>query len=176
MQTFEPRLRRFHEALAPEGTRNLVLRFNNMPVVQLLNGNRFILSSSDGDISVVDHGFYRNDTRFLSYLSTKINGKNLNLLNSNYSTPFSAEFYLSNPELKSDDQVIPKEALLVAKNRLIDKYFQEDFYVFNVSRKPVNLNLSFEMDVDFLDLFEVKEKVFKDRPDMDKPDSRQPKF
>ncbi|HZW57516.1 MAG TPA: glycogen debranching N-terminal domain-containing protein [Nitrososphaerales archaeon] len=174
MQTTATELRKMQESLRPEGSRNLVLRFNNMPAIQLLNGNRFIVSSPDGDISVIDHGFYRDDTRFLSTLTTRINGLPLAALNSNYSTPYSAEFYLTNPEVPetSMGKRIPKESLMIARHRLIERNLQEDFYVFNVSLQPTKFSLSFEFDADFLDLFEVKERVFKDRPDMGKPEDK----
>ncbi|MFI5420922.1 MAG: glycogen debranching N-terminal domain-containing protein, partial [Nitrososphaerales archaeon] len=160
---------KIEEITRPEGSHTYVLRFNNMPAIQLLNGNRFIVSSPDGDISVIDHGFYRDDTRMLSSLTTRVNGTPLTPLNSNYSTPSAAEFYLTNPELKlPGGGTIPKESLVIARHRLIDRFVQEDFYVFNVSLKPVKASLSFEMDTDFLDLFEVKEKVFADKPDMGK--------
>lgn len=176
MQTTVP-YENISESLKPEGTRKLVLRFNNMPAIQLLNGNKFIVSSPDGDISVVDHGFYRNDTRFLSSLSHKMNGKPLVLLNSNYSTPYSAEFYLTNPQMTTPDgQQIPKEALIIANHRFIDQYVQGDYYIFNVTTEPVRCTLSFEFDCDFLDLFEVKEKVFKDKPDMGKNPEKQPEI
>jgi glycogen debranching enzyme len=163
------------DTLKPEGTHKLLLRFNNMPAIQLLNGNRFIVSSPDGDVSVMDHGLYRDDTRFLSTLATRINGKPLISLNSNYSTPYSAEFYLTNPELQSSDGgTVSKESLMIGRHRMIDRSVQEDFYVFNVSLKPAKISLSFEVDADFLDLFEVKEKAFADKPDMGKPEEKPP--
>ena len=164
----------------PEGNRMLVLRFNNLPAVQLLSGNRFMVTAPDGDIAKEEQGLFRDDTRFLSVYNVRINGQPASALSANYSTPYSAEFYLTNPDLpanfskrkKAGDQegdgVIPKESLVMARHRFIDRFVQEDYYIYNVSHSRLDVNLTFEFDADFLDLFDVKEKAFGNKPDMPK--------
>lgn len=151
--------------------------FAEKPTVDILNGNSFMITSKSGDISEVGHGLFRNDTRFLSRYVATINRRNLTTLTSSNTTHYSAAFYTTNPDCpiirdqknedhsissaKVNDKFISKEHLAIHRRRFIQEDVREEFFVTNVFDEDVKFTLSFELDADFADLFEVKSLVFQ---------------
>jgi glycogen debranching enzyme len=103
----------------------------------------------------------------------------LTALTSKNTTPYSSAFYLTNSEIfvspggrKINHErlrsywEIPKESLAIHRRRFIERDVREEFFVTNVSKQKLHFSLSFEVDSDFADLFEVKNRVFEERADM----------
>ena len=63
----------------------------------ILEGSTFCICDDVGDIDRRTHGFYSEDTRFLSVLRLKVNGSRPLLLSSGKVEYFSAAFFLRNP-------------------------------------------------------------------------------
>lgn len=61
---------------------------------------------------------------------------------------------------------IPRESLTIHRMRFIEEDIREEYVVTNVCDKNIRFNLSFEVDADFNDIFEVKDRIFAERPDM----------
>jgi len=156
------------QKIRPKGPSHIILRLSSGPTVDILNGNRFMVSSREGDIGEDSHGLFRDDTRFLSTYNARINGKGLTTLTSNNTTHYSSAFYLTNQEMPSvrAGPNIPKEALAIHRRRFIEEDVREEFFVTNVCKDDLDLVISFELDADFADLFEVKSRVFGKKPDM----------
>ncbi|MDA4130682.1 MAG: hypothetical protein OK457_07915 [Thaumarchaeota archaeon] len=167
--------------IQPDRLSGIVSHFVEKPTIDIINGNSFMVTSKSGDISEIGHGIFRNDTRFLSRYVSRINGRTLTTLTSNNTTHYSAAFYLTNPdcpvveqsntELRRDvldikmTKSIPKEQLTIHRRRFIQQDVREEFFVTNVTEEDLTFTLSFELDADFADLFEVKSLVFMERPD-----------
>ncbi len=157
-----------------------VSHFAEKPSIDIINGNSFMVTSKSGDISEVGHGIFRNDTRFLSRYVARINGRTLTTLTSNNTTHYSAAFYMTNPDCPVIDngsesrpshhvelgKFIRKEQLAIHRRRFIEEDVREEFFVTNVAEEDLIFTLSFELDSDFADLFEVKSLVFMEKPDL----------
>src|SRR5579875_1946600 len=157
----------------------LEFKFSDLPTLNILNGNRFMISSSLGDITAPGHGVFRHDTRFLSYYETKINGQKLDKLTSKNTTNYASVLYLTNPILPSEypapsrrirrkkkqatddsNSIIDPRSIVVERKRFIENNVNEDITLTNVSGKDVSFKLTFALDADFQDLFTVKSDVY----------------
>ena len=167
----------------------IVSHFAEKSTIDIINGNSFMVASKSGDISEVNHGIFRNDTRFLSRYVAKINGRTLTTLTSNNTTHYSAAFYLTNPDcsvIEYDStksrsvldvkmsKSIPKEQLTIHRRRFIERDVREEFFVTNVTEEDLTFTLSFDLDTDFADLFEVKSLVFTENPNFLRKTSTNP--
>src|SRR5579872_176022 len=154
--------------IQPDRLSGIVSNFAEKPTIDIINGNSFMVSSKSGDISEVNQGIFRNDTRFLSRFVAKINGRTLTMLTSNNTTHYSAAFYLTNSDCPAFDhsasdsrapqeiktsKSIPKEQLTIHRRRFIEQDVREEFFVTNVTEEELTFTLSFELDADFADLF-----------------------
>jgi glycogen debranching enzyme len=158
-------------------------RFSNNPTINILNGNRFMVTSRDGDIVGGSDGLFRNDTRYLSRFAAKINSTGLSLLTASNTSHYSAAFFMTNADQTAKAESVPgggeeegdqeegesafsKESLAVCRRRFIEEDVLEQFFVTNIVTKPLKFILSFEINADFEDLFEVKARAFAKKPDM----------
>ena len=126
-----------------------------MPLT-ILEGANFCICDELGDLSAATHGFFTEDTRFLSLLKLTINGKPPLLLSSDKVEYFSAAFYLRNPLAGGLEQ----DALSIARNRFVGDGMQDHVVVQNQSMAPVSFELALELASDFADIFAVKDHDF----------------
>jgi glycogen debranching enzyme len=166
------------ERIQPKSASEIIYGFTETPTIDILYGNRFMVSSRKGDMFEEEHGVFANDTRFLSVYKAEINGREPLALTSSNTTHYSAGFYLSNPKLpatrqEKDERIhseaseeIPRESLANHRMRFIGHDVREEYFVTNVCERKLRFTLSFRVDADFADIFEVKEKVFSEKPDM----------
>jgi glycogen debranching enzyme len=115
-----------------------------------------------------------------SFHSTKLKLTAGNRPPSHRTTPthYSAGFYLTNPELPISNTIgnfnnaeekmesIPKESLAIHRMRFIEEDVREEYLITNVSETKFPFTLSFDVDSDFPDIFDVKLKAFGKRADM----------
>ena len=86
--------------------------------VDILEGNRFVVSDARGDIDgtpAEPHGFFANDTRFLSLLRMTVNGHRPLLLSSDRVEYFSAAFFLRN----APGNELPQDSLSITRRRFV---------------------------------------------------------
>ncbi len=124
------------------------------PTVNVLDGSTFVVGDRLGDLSASagrDHGFFSEDTRFISQLSLRVDGRPLDLLGVNQDEHFAAQFFLA-PEVGHDEEV----PYSVMRRRLVDRAWLEEITVVSHRREPSTIRLEIEVDTDFADLFEVK--------------------
>ena len=123
-------------------------------VVTLVEGPAFAISLPSGDMEPgFPHGLFFRDTRFLSELRLRVNGRWPEPLAATAIDPFSAAFVLR-------DQPQPGLAdshLMVFRNRYVGRGMREDITVRNYGVEPAFCTLELLIDADFADLFEVKE-------------------
>ena len=129
-------------------------------LVQILDGNTFVVSDSRGDIeaSATDPtGLFSFDTRFLSRWVLTVDGQRLTALSTDDLQYFETRFFL----VAGTGTVYVDAKLTVIRQRAVDDGFREQLTVLNHDAKPVELALRVDAGCDFADLFEVKDALAK---------------
>jgi glycogen debranching enzyme len=129
-------------------------------LVQILEGNTFVVSDRNGDIdaSPIDAtGLFSFDTRFLSKWVLTIGGERLNALSTDDLQYFETRFFL----VPGTGTVYIDAKLSVIRQRIVADGFHEDLTILNHDDEPVSLEVRLEAASDFADLFEVKDALKK---------------
>jgi glycogen debranching enzyme len=129
-------------------------------LVQILEGNTFVVSDDRGDIesSLTDPtGLFSFDTRFLSHWVLTVNGQRLNALSTDDLQYFQTRFFL----VPGSGSVYEDSKLMVIRQREVADGFREELRVLNHENVPVHLQIRIEAASDFADLFEVKDAMKK---------------
>jgi len=129
-------------------------------LVQILDGNTFVVSDSRGDIeaSLTDPtGLFSFDTRFLSQWVLTVNGQRLTPLSTDDLQYFETRFFL----VPGTGTVYVDSKLSVIRSRAVGNGFREELKILNHDEKPVDLTIRVEAGSDFADLFEVKDALKK---------------
>ena len=122
--------------------------------VTLVEGQTFCLSGQGGDIAPdFPHGLFVLDTRVLSQWELRVNGHRLEPLTVTVPEPFAATFVGRAPAAagRADGD------LVVFRHRAIGNGMRERIVVRNFGLDPSPVVVEMFCDVDFADLFEVKE-------------------
>jgi glycogen debranching enzyme len=130
------------------------------PLVQILDGNTFVVSDARGDIeaSPTDPtGLFSFDTRFLSKWILTIDGERLNALSTDDLQYFEAKFFL----VPGTGTVYVDAKLSVMRRRAVGNGFHEELTILNHGDEPVALDVRVDAVSDFADLFEVKDALKK---------------
>jgi glycogen debranching enzyme len=122
----------------------------------ILEGSTFCICDDVGDIDRRTHGFYTEDTRFLSVLRLKVNGAKPLLLSSGRVEYFSAAFFLRNPLAGGLEQ----DVVSILRERFVGDGMQDVIQVQNQSMERQSLELALEIGTDFADILSVKEHDF----------------
>ena len=129
-------------------------------LVQILDGNTFVVSDSAGDIeaSLTDPtGLFSFDTRFLSKWILTINGERLNPLSVDDLQYFETRFFL----VPGTGTVYVDAKLSVIRRRAVGDGFHEELTILNHADEQVELAVRVDAGADFADLFEVKDALKK---------------
>jgi glycogen debranching enzyme len=129
-------------------------------LVQILDGNTFVVSDRRGDIeaSPTDPtGLFSFDTRFLSEWVLTVNGERLNPLSVDDLHYFETRFFL----VPGTGTVYVDAKLSVIRQRAVAGGFREELTILNHDDKPIDLTVRVEAASDFADLFEVKDALKK---------------
>jgi glycogen debranching enzyme len=129
-------------------------------LVQILDGNTFVVSDSRGDIeaSLTDPtGLFSFDTRFLSQWVLTVNGQRLTSLSTDDLQYFETRFFL----VPGTGTVYVDSKLSVIRSRAVGNGFREELKILNHDEKPVDLTIRIDAGSDFADLFEVKDALKK---------------
>ena len=129
-------------------------------LVQILEGNTFVVSDDRGDIeaSLTDPtGLFSFDTRFLSRWVLTVDDVRLNALSTDDLHYYEARFFL----VPGTGTVYIDAKLSVIRQRSVADGFHEKLTIMNHDEKPVTLTVRVEAGSDFADLFEVKDALKK---------------
>jgi glycogen debranching enzyme len=129
-------------------------------LVQILEGNTFVVSDNRGDIesSLSDPtGLFSFDTRFLSRWVLTVNGQRLDALSTDDLHYFQTRFFL----VPGGGSVYVDSRLTVIREREVADGFREELRVLNHDNEPADLQIRIEAASDFADLFEVKDALKK---------------
>jgi glycogen debranching enzyme len=129
-------------------------------MVQILDGNTFVVSDRRGDIeaSATDaSGLFAWDTRFLSRWVLTVNGERLTALSTDDLNYFEARFFL----VPGSGTVYVDANLTVIRQRAVGDGFREVVTLLNHQGQPVDVAIRIDAGCDFADLFEVKDALAK---------------
>jgi glycogen debranching enzyme len=129
-------------------------------LVQILEGNTFVVSDDKGDIEASrtdPTGLFSFDTRFLSKWVLTVNGQRLTALSTDDLHYFQTRFFL----VPGSGTVYVDSKLSVIRQREVADGFHEELRVLNHENVPVDLDIRIEAGSDFADLFEVKDALKK---------------
>jgi glycogen debranching enzyme len=129
-------------------------------LVQILEGNTFVVSDTRGDIeaSATDPtGLFSFDTRFLSRWVLTVDGQRLTALSTDDLQYYETRFFL----VPATGTVYVDAKLSVIRQRAVDDGFREQITVLNHDEQPVELAVRVDAGCDFADLFEVKDALEK---------------
>jgi glycogen debranching enzyme len=127
----------------------------------VLDGSTFVVGDRLGDVREEagrEHGFYSEDTRFLSRWVLRAGEVPLELLGLDQGAHFSAQFFLT-PSVGPDEEA----PCSVMRRRLIDHVWVEEVSVTNHRHENSEMRVVLEVDTDFADLFEVKDGTVSKR-------------
>jgi glycogen debranching enzyme len=128
----------------------------------LKNGDTFAVFDYSGDVAAFglgQQGLYHEGTRYLSRFRLRLNGHNPLLLSSRVKEDnelFGAD--LTNPDIPLDEEhVLAHDLVHLFRSRFLwEATWHERIRLWNYSRGPVHVSLTFEIDADFADIFEVR--------------------
>jgi glycogen debranching enzyme len=123
--------------------------------VSVLDGSTFVVSDRLGDIrddGGRDHGFFCQDTRFVSRWVLRVSEQPLLLLGLDQQEHFDAQFFMT-PSVGPDTEA----PCSVMRRRLIDHVWMEEISVINHRHESATIAVMLEFETDFADLFEVKD-------------------
>lgn len=125
--------------------------------VHVLEGSTFVVGDERGDLaggSVSEHGFYSDDTRFVSHWQLSIDGQPLQLLGLDQSSHYATRFFLTaalGPHVEAPYSVV--------RSRLLDTVWMESVTLANHRHVATSVRVALDIAVDFADLFEIKDAV-----------------
>lgn len=131
------------------------------PTLNVLDGSTFVVGDRLGDVRADEgreHGFFSEDTRFISRWVLRVGARPLELLSLDQSAHFDAQFFLT-PSVAPHDEA----PCSIARHRLVDHVWMEEITVTNHLHEPSRLRVTLELGADFADLFEVKDGVVAER-------------
>jgi glycogen debranching enzyme len=127
----------------------------------LLNGDTFAAFDRSGDLQPVgfgQQGIFHNETRHLSRLEMRLCGVRPLLLSSTVREDnilFAAD--LTNPDLDLDGSLLARGTVHIYRTKfLTETVCYDQITVNNYDETAVDIELSFEFDADFADIFEVR--------------------
>jgi glycogen debranching enzyme len=129
--------------------------------LSVLDGSTFVVGDRHGDVRIDagrEHGFFSDDTRFLSRWILHVGETPLELLGLDQSAHFAAQFFLT-PRVGPDEEA----PCSIMRRRLIDHVWIEEVTVTNHRHEHSEMRVALEVDADFADLFEVKDGVVAKR-------------
>jgi glycogen debranching enzyme len=122
--------------------------------VTLVEESTFAISSAEGDfVPGGAHGLFVRDTRVLSRLELRLNGRRPELLGVVTTDPFAATFV----SREVPDGGRADSTLVLLRSRYVGRGLREDVVVRNYGDEPTFCRLELFLDADFADLFAVKE-------------------
>lgn len=129
--------------------------------INVLDGSTFVVGDRDGNVvpgGGREHGYFSDDTRFVSRWSLSVDAAPLALLAVDQTNHFSAQFFST--ALLGPSDAVPYS---VFRRRFINEVWTEQVTVVSHRSVVSRIDLVFDLDVDFADLFEVKDETFADR-------------
>lgn len=121
--------------------------------ITVIEHANFAVSDRAGDIQPGSyHGFFVDDTRFLSRLTLRIGGKRPETLSTVADDHGSATFYLANPALGR----LAPSSMVIIRDRSVTDVLTERIRLISYAPATQRVRLTVSVGVDFADIFEVR--------------------
>jgi glycogen debranching enzyme len=131
--------------------------------VSVLDGNNFVVSDRHGDVLtdtwLPPHGFFSEDTRFISLWRLTAQGQPTDILSRAHVDYSVAQFFLVSPS----EGFHAAPPLGIIRRRLIGDVWLEEVIVVNHRDEHTAVAVDLEVATDFADLFEVKDETIPRR-------------
>ena len=155
------------EPESPTGATPPVLRATDLTGVHILkHQNLFLLSDAYGDVHLDGRGLglYSDDTRVLSTYDLRLNGIRPVVLRAGPAAGYRGTIQLTNPDFVhsptgADDGseiVLRRQSLGIVRERVMSEGFGERVSVQNYTTAPERARLTFRLDADYADIFELR--------------------
>jgi glycogen debranching enzyme len=131
-------------------------------IFSVFDGSTFVVGDDRGDLASAPermHGFFSDDTRFVSRWLLTLDGRRLDTLSVSDSEYFAVLFFLA----PSGERVSRNPTVSLMRRRVVHGFWVEELIVMNHAGEPVALELELEVDTDFADMFEVRDRAVRDR-------------
>jgi glycogen debranching enzyme len=122
--------------------------------LSVLDGSTFVLGDRRGDLipgGGNEHGFFCDDTRFLSQWALRVDNTALDLLGLDQEAHFASQFFLT-PRVGTDEAA----PCSVMRRRCVDRVWLEEITIVSHRLGASDILVELDIDSDFADLFEVK--------------------
>lgn len=134
------------------------------PIIVLHGGHSALACGLDGQVYADrQHGLFAGDTRVLSTYRLSVGSVSWQLLGRSRSGPATAQWEFQNPPMRDPIGDIPAGRLLLGLRRRIDGVMHDDLRVRAFHDRPVIVRLTLQLDADFSDIFEMKQKSLPPR-------------
>ena len=131
--------------------------------ISILDGNTFVVSDRRGDMRpesrLHPHGFFSEDTRFVSRWELNVWGRSLDTLSTARRHYFVAQFFLV-PPFEAFHAASP---LSVLRQRVVKDVWIEELILSNHLEESMDVDVDLLVAADFADLFEVKDADIRER-------------
>lgn len=149
----------YTDYLLPYGEPIALADIRNALIIK--EGNLFFMTDSEGNSPRGNrhgYGLYKDDTRYLSVYDLSFDNIKPVVLLSTAELGYASEHHLTNPPLiTAEGRHIPKDSFEITRQRLVNRnYLVESIRVTNFGIFRAPLNLRFDFDADFADIFEIR--------------------
>ncbi|MEW6612576.1 MAG: glycogen debranching N-terminal domain-containing protein [Pseudomonadota bacterium] len=134
------------------------------PILVLHGGGVALACALDGQIQAGElHGLFAGDTRVLSTYRLGVGGQAWRLLGRSRSGHATAQWEFQNPHIRDPGGDLPAGTLLLSLRRRLDGVLHDDYAIRAFGDRAVRVRLTIQMDADFADIFEVKNRSIPPR-------------
>lgn len=140
-----------------EEPQNEPRRIDNLTLV---DGKSFFAATVAGDITPpgsADAGLFRQDTRFLSRLELRVNGRRAVVLSACSPQNIAAQSELTASSGEARDTLdMPDSAIHIRREQLLAGHLYDRLCFENYNLKSADIEVEFKLDADFKDVFQVR--------------------
>jgi glycogen debranching enzyme len=123
----------------------------------ILNGSAFLVADERGNIAAQPNdpaGFFFEDTRFLSRWSLTLDDHPLDVLSADRLQYYSTRVFLFEPT----GTIYRNPTASLMRTQFVGRVLHDEIVILNHADEPLHRTLRLEVDSDFADLFEVKDR------------------
>jgi glycogen debranching enzyme len=129
------------------------------PLELLFGGGVGLSCGHGGELSADSlHGLFAGDTRVLSTYRFTIAGQSWCVLSHCRPGPSSAQWDMQNPPVRAPGGDLPEGLLHGRLRRRVSGALHDDLTVTSFASQPIAVRLSLQLDADFADIFQVKDR------------------
>jgi glycogen debranching enzyme len=129
------------------------------PLEILYGGGVGLSCDMNGELHAEElHGLFAGDTRVLSTYRFTVAGHPWRLLSRVRRSPSRAQWDMQNPTIRTPGADLPEGTLHLRHSRRVSGAMHDDLTVTSYAERSVVLRLALQLDADFADIFEVKDR------------------